>query len=452
MLIMLAVGVLLLGVLPAGPSAQVEAEETVYAYAPAGNGAGPMWCYGSTCVLRMGGDVYVSGLETIPGAKILNNCRWTLWKRGPGGWATVASDETGRTREPCPLSAPLPGRLALSVNPTLTPVGTYNGPSRPQVLDFDLTSPVIVPKPSDPAWSGKPAFTEHSYRGLAADGAAGDLLLMNVEGHEGQWWSLRDRSGRWVAAGKLAFPMGVEYEKPEPIRLCYPVLALRNRAAHFMGISDIIEPVRTWREFKRQLTGNEWDYEFRRLFYAWTPDLGKQGFGVPVEVASREATCGQITNLDMWIDKAGRAHLLWLERSVWHAAMRDRFFPGTPLTTSLEYAVVDRGKVVLRSTLARGGEGASSEVPGYGRFHALPGGRLTVLAYMGGSVSENRVLTLDGAGKVTSTLRVPFGKPFTNFMTATERAGGKPSDLIDLIGDVGGALPSMRYGRIRVKL
>ncbi len=452
MLVMLAVGVLLLGVVPAGPSARVEAEEAVYTYAPAGNGAGPMWCYGSTCVMRVGGDVYVSGLETIPGARILNNCRWVLWKRGATGWTSIAADETGRTREPCPVAAPRPGRLALSVNPTLTPVGTYNGPSKPQVFDFDLTGPVIASTPSDPVWSGKPAFTEHSYRGLAADGATGDLLLMNVEGHEAQWWSLRDRAGRWIASGKLEFPMGVEYEKPEPIRLCYPVLALQGRAAHFMGVSDIIEPVRAWREFKRQLTGNEWDYEFRRLFYAWTPDLGKQGFSVPVEVAGREATCGQITNLDMWIDAKGRAHLLWLERSVWHAAMRDRFFPGTPLTTSLEYAVVDRGKVVLRSTLARGGEEASSEVPGYGRFHALPGGRLTVVAYIGGSVAENRILALDGSGKVTAALRVPFAKPFTNFMTATERAGGKPSDVIDIIGDVGGALPTMRYGRIRVKL
>ena len=35
----------------------VEAEETVYRYTPADNGAGPMWCSGSTCLVRIGEDV-----------------------------------------------------------------------------------------------------------------------------------------------------------------------------------------------------------------------------------------------------------------------------------------------------------------------------------------------------------------------------------------------------------
>ena len=30
----------------------VEAEETLYEYLPANNGAGPLWCYGSTCIVR----------------------------------------------------------------------------------------------------------------------------------------------------------------------------------------------------------------------------------------------------------------------------------------------------------------------------------------------------------------------------------------------------------------
>jgi hypothetical protein len=32
---------------PPGPA--VEAEECLYEYLPANNGAGPLWCYGSTC-------------------------------------------------------------------------------------------------------------------------------------------------------------------------------------------------------------------------------------------------------------------------------------------------------------------------------------------------------------------------------------------------------------------
>src|SRR5438445_7582260 len=122
-------------------------------------------------------------------------------------------------------------------------------------------------------------------------------------------------------------------------------MSLRKESANAMLVSNIIEPVKEWRDFKRQLTGREWDYEFRRLFYTWTRDLTKKAFCAPIEISSREKTAGQITNLDVWLDDAGRAHLLWLERSVWYPQMRDRFFAGTPLTTSLEYAIVDRGKV-----------------------------------------------------------------------------------------------------------
>ncbi|MCH7557269.1 MAG: hypothetical protein IIB56_07400, partial [Planctomycetes bacterium] len=43
----------------------VEVEEEVYRYSPANNGAGPMWCRGSTCLVRIGEDVFASGIETL---------------------------------------------------------------------------------------------------------------------------------------------------------------------------------------------------------------------------------------------------------------------------------------------------------------------------------------------------------------------------------------------------
>ena len=49
----------------------VEIEEEVYSYEPADNGADPMWCYGSTCLVRIGDGVFVSGLETLKAAKPL---------------------------------------------------------------------------------------------------------------------------------------------------------------------------------------------------------------------------------------------------------------------------------------------------------------------------------------------------------------------------------------------
>jgi len=433
----------------------VEAEELVYTFAPANNGAGPMWCYGSTCIVRMGQDVYVSGLETLPQYKPLNNTCWVLYRRTASGWSVVRKDETGRTREPCPIAMTSDGRLYLSANPTLTPPDAYNGPSRPEVLLFDTRKLGEPPAVLLPRWEGQPPFTEHSYRGFCADGPHRELLLMNIQGHEAQHWSFRDRMGRWSACGKWVFPMGMEYERPERIRLCYPVLAMKNRAAHVLAISDIVEPVRQWREFKRQLTGQEWDYDFRRLFYAWTPDVQRQGFGEAVEVASREMTCGHITNLDIHLERPDRAHLLWLERSVWYPQMRDRFFPGTPITVSLETAVVERGRVVRRTTLWKGGEGADAVQPGYGRFHVTPDGRLFVFGYFHGTgpdgkaVSENRLLELDRSGSVRRVYPVPLKHPFTSFMTATERAGSPRTRWLDVLGTASG-VDGISYARIRV--
>ena len=66
---------------PAAVRPVVEVEEEVYSYQPADNGSGPMWCGGSTCLVRIGEEVFASGVETLEGFKPLNNCRWTLFKR-----------------------------------------------------------------------------------------------------------------------------------------------------------------------------------------------------------------------------------------------------------------------------------------------------------------------------------------------------------------------------------
>ena len=36
--------------------------------------------------MRIGDDVFASGLETLTNVKPLNNCRWTLYQRGKSGW------------------------------------------------------------------------------------------------------------------------------------------------------------------------------------------------------------------------------------------------------------------------------------------------------------------------------------------------------------------------------
>ena len=70
----------------------VETEEDIYSYTDAQNGAGPMWCTGSTTLVRTGDRLFASGLETIPDAKPLNNCRWMLFLRENNGWTRVRAD------------------------------------------------------------------------------------------------------------------------------------------------------------------------------------------------------------------------------------------------------------------------------------------------------------------------------------------------------------------------
>gem|GEM_PF-241486 len=432
----------------------VEVEEGVYTYEAADNGAGPLWCYGATCLVRIGDDVFASGLETIKGRKPLNNCRWLLYKRTEHGWTLLQADPQGRTREPCPLVGFPDGRVFLSVNPTLTAPDTYSGPAQPQVLQFSAKAPMTPFGTMVPPWDGKPDFTEHSYRSFAADGPNHELILFNVLGYDLYHWSLMDRAGQWSKQEKLAFPFGAEYAKPEPIRLCYPEIALRNRAVHFLGISDIMEPVKAWHDYKVALNnGREWDYDFRRLFYTWTPDITTTPFAPWIEVASREKTAGHITNLDIWLDKAGRAHLLWLDQSIADARMREKFFPGVPLTYALEHAIVAKGQIVQRTTLATGGEGLSKEIPGWARLHATPDGRLFVFYYCSGTdakgrpVAENRLMEIYPDGTHGQPVSVPLKQPFTNFMTATERGGSPPSDTLEVLGEATDR-PGISYARV----
>jgi hypothetical protein len=433
----------------------VQVEEDVYTYTPADNGAGPLWCSGSTCLARTGDRLFASGLETIAGAKPLNNCRWTFFSRETQGWLLQQADPSGRTREPCPLAAFPDGRVFLSVNPTLSKADSGGGPAQPQILTFAAAEPKAPFKTILPIWDGQPAFTEHSYRSFVADGPSGELLLFQNIGYTHAEWAFLNSGGAWSAHGQLRWPEGKDYPKPELIRVCYPDVMLRNRAVHFCGVSDIIEPYPEWRAFKKQLTGRDWDYDFRRLFYTWTPDITHTPFSEWIEIASRDKTCGWIFPGDLWVAPDGRAHIVWAERAL-DERLRAKFFPEAKQRHSIGYAILEKGKVVLRRDLLIAEEGKPSEIASSPRFQATPDNRLFLFFYVSGTnakgegVSENRLLEILPGGEAGPAVRLPLAKPFTSCFTATARAGSPPSTTLELLGQRAGSPLTISYARIRM--
>ena len=357
----------------------------------------------------------------------------------------VQAPEGYRHREPCPVIGFSTGEVFLSVNQSTEPPGTKYGACDPHILQFSAREPKNSGVTVRPVWDDGAAFTDHSYRGVAADGKNGEILLLNIHARSGdQYWSFRSSDGDWVNNGIIHFP----------IRSCYPQVALRDRRAGVLAIGDIVEPIDEWRQYKFDKTGSGWDYVFRRLFYAYTPDVSKSSFAEPVEIDDLEATSGHIRNLDLWIDDRGMSHILYLKRSVQSALMRDKFFPDVPLTSSLEYVVMDGGEVAKRVTLLKGGEGASGEVPGNARFQVTGDGRLLVIYRCSGSdadgnsVNDMRLMQiLPEMDK--KPVKIPLRENFGVFFNATERGGSPPADVIDLFGS--GRNNVLRYARVRLQ-
>ena len=435
--------------------ATVEVEEQVCSFEPADNGAGPLWCHGSTVVARHGNEVYVAGLETLADQQPLNNCRWVLYRRGAEGkgWQLVHRDFTGRTREPSPVAVLGSGDLLVSANPTLTEPGERGGLAEPTVFRFDTDDPGAAPRRELPDWTGKPAFTEHSYRTFVGDGAAGEVLYMQNVGHDVAHMSLLRSDGQWQGVGELKWPWASEYPKPEPLRLCYPNVTMQSRAVHFFGVGDIVEPIEEWREEKHRITGGAWDYVFRRLLYASTPDVSSQPFGEWVEIANFDSTAGYTRNRGIWVAPDGTVHLLWVQTNI-DARLRDRFFPGEQIRHSLEYAMLRQGRVESQHALIAVAEGEEGVVPNEARFHQTESGKLLVLAQVSrasGGIEYRLADLSQSGGEGVTWVDVPFREPMAGiFLTNTVRGGSAPSSLIDLVGISPSDANSLHYARIRV--
>jgi hypothetical protein len=424
----------------------VEVEEVVTRHISANNGAGPMWCYGSTVIARQGSDVFLSVIETGEDVPPLCNTRWQLWHRSSDGWKLEQAEKEYRQREPCPLAVFQEGPVFMSVNPSTEPPGTKYGPCKPLVLEFDPTNPAAPAKTHQPAWADGTYFTDHSYRAFAADRANGELLLLNINAKTSeQFVSYRDSSGKWHEKGTITFP----------IRACYPQVALQDGAAHVMAIGDIVEPVAEWKKLKYEKRKSDWDYVFRRLFYTYTDNIRSTSFSTPVEIDTVEKTCGHIRNLDMYIDDTGAAQLLYTKQPHQHEFIRDKYFPGEAMTVYLEYVTVKDGRVLSRRTLAERPAGTNGFEPSFGRFHIDSAGELYVIAAgtkveNGERISGNFLARIPAGKDKPKFVRIELKHPFGNFFTNTPRGGSKPSDIIDIFG-IADDSPNLRYARIRIE-
>ncbi|MHC4559718.1 MAG: hypothetical protein ACYS80_20695 [Planctomycetota bacterium] len=354
------------------------------------------------------------GIETGKDIPPLCNTRWQLWHRSTDGWKVEQSEKNYRQREPCPIAGFQQGTVFLSVNPSIESVGTKYGRCEPLVLEFAPENLGGSVKIHRPMWADGTYFTDHSYRGFAADGINGELILLNINAQTGeQFVSYCDSKGNWHRKGKIKFP----------IRACYPQVALRDGSAHVMAIGDIVEPIEEWKKLKFEKLKQKWDYVFRRLFYTYTDDIKTADFRIPIEIDTVEDTCGHIQNLDLYVDPAGAAHLLYLKRPYQYEFIRNKYFPNRAMTVHLVYVVVKEGRVVSRKMLAETSKDSIGLEPSFGRFH----------------ISNNRELYVIVAGTANDEGHRIFG----NYL------GRIQAGIIDLFG-IADDSPNLRYARIRI--
>lgn len=423
------------------PTPVVIAEEDVYDFVSPDNGAGPLWCYGCTQIVRSGKDVIVSQLETGEGVPKLCNTRWRLLQRMEDGWKMFAEAEGFRQREPCPIGVTDDQGLFLYVNDSLLPPGAEYKDCEPHLLRFALADKAAAPSKVAPEWGDKPYYTDHSYRGYGVDAPRNELLMLNIDAETSiQHWCHLDSTGKTLGNGGIRFP----------IRACYPQVALKGGAAHIMAISDIVEPVDEWRKYKFSQTQQKWDYVFRVLYYTWTPDIAKQPFAEPIELANVDKTGGHIRNHDLWVAPDGSAYAIYSQCEVQSALIRDKFFsdkPNASMQMSLHLAVLKDGNIVERRVLV---QGTDAEKSGYARFHQTPDGKLYAVAYIANEDPGNYLLQIYPKPETQERVKIPLAAPFGAYCLADIRGGSAPSNTIDIFGHAKGG-NTLSYAQIDLR-
>ncbi len=440
------------------------------------NGSSPMWCYGTPVFYRDGDKLYATVPETGDGVLPTCNTRMCIYRYESGRWERIYVNPVFDQREPCPVANLGDGRLLVSINPCVAPF-RFNSEKtaamyycEPYLLEFKPEKSMF-PDIIKPQWDMSWPFTDHSYRGIAADRERGDIFLVNIEGflwREGykgrHHFAFSDKKEGFIKSGTIEFPR----------RACYPALALKNRAAYMMVTSDIDEPNEEWMQYKREFTGVEWDFDFRQLYFTYTDDIVNKPFCEPIYVEDVDSTAGHIRHLDMHVDEDGTAHLLYIRKNVWKPFMRDKFFPDLPLTVSLMYAKIRDGELVEKREIIScredkngrftasgnpngsktGGDSfkTNDPMPDCGGFYTSTDGTLFITYYScminedDKRISGNYIVRAD-AGE---TVKLPLTEPMKLFFTASERNGSTRSDILDLFGILENGRDEISYAAVQL--
>lgn len=427
------------------PRAVVQAEETIYTYTNANNGASPLWTFASDTLVRRGDDVYFNATELVPNAPTLNRVRWALMQRASEGWTVVQRDERDLTRENSPIGITSDGRLMMSVNPTLDR-DDRSALSEPRVLVFPPGNPAGEWETFVPRWPSAPEFSHHSYRGFGVDPESGECLITHQEGNHAQHWAFLTRDRAWLT-GRLVFPDPPEYEREE-LRYLYPNVALKDRAAWVFARSGATEPIDEWYEYKAQFGGK--NVSRRRLALSWTPDITREPLSDWVDLVNVMETGGEVWNCDLYVAPDGDVHLLWFEISV-QPQLRDPFFPDTPILRFLKHGILRGGELVSVTTLVEGGEGYEGR-PHWGRFHIGADGRMYLLytwwVYPSSEGAGNHTMIAEilPDGSLSEATEIPLACPLgARFMVASPRGGTQPSDVIDVVDTIWADEAPVRY-------
>ena len=441
---------------------RVLADESITTTTKSNNGSNPMWCVGAPLLVRdKKGTVWASISVHDSEAPSYCNTHWELWRRPVAGqWERARKGTAATEREPCPLMLLNDESLVLSIQPKILERDiSVSGVNvtwfcQPALAVYNPSAIEKEPRLWVPDFGVAAIFDQHSYRGAGVDSARGELLTMVIDRDDIYRPTWRDAAGTWHPLAPITFP----------VRACYPEVVLRNRAAHVFAIGDIVEQNEEWKAEKFRVLKQHWDYAFRRLFYTWSPDLAAEGLRPPIEIDSADDTAGWMENLDMLVDAQNRVHLLWIRRNIQYDFMRDRFFPGQPITESVMHAVIEEGRVVARETLMHRELTAGPMMNGHqftgGRLHLLPDGRLFAVIVAKDTPAEPTsgsglyVQQLDLMGKSSAVpVRVPLATspPERTFFTNTMRGGSQPSHDLDLLGtETHDGVISLRYIHVQI--